>query len=41
MSLGVNVTKALRYKLFSIKAYQNDYGNYDNYNKTINCDYNR
>ncbi len=29
-------TKALRYKLFSVKAYQNNYGNYDDYNETIN-----
>jgi len=33
-----HITKALRYKLFSVKAYQNDYRNYDDYDKMINRD---
>jgi len=30
----------MRYNLVSVKAYQNYNINYDNYNETINCDYN-
>ncbi len=33
-------SKAMHYKLFFVKAYQNDYKNYDDYYKTINFDYN-
>ncbi len=33
--------KALQNWKISIKAYRNDYGNFDNYNETIKRDYNR
>ncbi len=33
-------SKALRNWKISVKAYQNDYGNFDNYNKTIISNYN-
>jgi len=39
LNLGLPA-KALHYKLFSVKAYRNDNGNYDDYNEMINRNYN-
>ncbi len=38
--LNVHVGKALGNWKIYVKAYQNDYGNFDDYNKTIKRNYN-